>query len=114
MTVDSKGFKAQAEQLRPEASKAGGIRMCSAPEKVRMDVYNPIAAMFKLLHPFCQVCVWKGKLTSQARDTDDVHHMRGREGMLLFDTRYWLASCRDCHQWIHNSPGDAKGLGLLK
>lgn len=41
------------------------------------------------------------------------HHIRGRIGSLLCDTRYWVAVCREHHQWIHAHPNQARELGLL-
>lgn len=42
---------------------------------------------------------------------EDVHHMRGREGSLLLDTRYWLAVSRKAHIKITNNPAWARSKG---
>lgn len=47
------------------------------------------------------------------RDVLDVHHVRGRRGALLCDTRYWLLVCRTCHEYIHSNPDKARARGWL-
>jgi hypothetical protein len=41
----------------------------------------------------------------------DIHHMKGRIGSLLTDTKFFLAVCRPCHDWIELNPKEAKELG---
>lgn len=41
------------------------------------------------------------------------HHIRGRAGKLLCDTRYWLACSREGHEWIHQHPAEAVTHGWL-
>lgn len=36
------------------------------------------------------------------RKATQVHHMKGRTGSLLCDTRYWLAVCQECHRYIED------------
>lgn len=113
-----KAFPKQARKLRPERSKSGGIKSRSQSEEVRMAVYRPIAEMFKLIHPRCQCCTvveaFELRVARiQPGFTDDVHHKFGREGLMLFDTRHWLAVCRTCHGWIHAHPTASKMLGLI-
>ncbi|QNS40152.1 hypothetical protein H0S70_06985 [Chryseobacterium manosquense] len=38
----------------------------------------------------------------------EIHHMRGRIGSLLLDTRYWLAVSRNGHRRIEENPEWAK------
>lgn len=61
--------------------------------------------LFKRAHSNCQVC--------KLRRTDDVHHKYGRAGRLLLDERYWIAVCRQCHNWIGKFPAFARELGLI-
>lgn len=123
-SICMEAFQKQFAKLHPERSKTGGIKARSASEKVRMDIYRPIAEMFKLSRSTCECClaIKKGlppmtvfdETGSVGRRTEDVHHIRGREGLLLFDMRNWLATCRECHNWIHTHPKEAKELGLLQ
>jgi 5-methylcytosine-specific restriction endonuclease McrA len=109
-TVNAPGFKAQAARLHPENSRAGGIRYRSVPETVRMEIYRPIAEMFKREHPLCQICLMTGN--TPPRYTDDVHHAAGRDGLLLFDTRNFVAACRTCHTRAGAEPDWARSLGV--
>lgn len=98
-------FPEQARALRPEHGKAGGIKGQSGSAKVRADVYGAIAKMFKAANPTCQIC--------RVNATADVHHTRGRLGLLLFDVRYFKAACRTCHNWIGEHPAEAQERGLV-
>lgn len=54
----------------------------------------------------CERCQkWTNKL--------DVHHSRGKNGSLRYDTRFFIAVCRPCHTWIDNNRAEARKLGLL-
>lgn len=112
MRVQSPGFKAQRDKLRPENTKAGGIKSRSQPHEVRMAVYRGIAEMFKLQHPICQACHLINPMLRSNSWTDDVHHKKSRDGLLLFDVRFFLAVCRRCHTWIGDHPKESVELGL--
>lgn len=45
--------------------------------------------------------------------TRNPHHIRGRAGALLCDSRYWLAVSKRGHQLIHENPERARHLGWL-
>lgn len=113
-------FPKQFKKLNPERSAAtAGLRGRSASEALRMEIYRPIASMFKELNPLCHACkiikldAMAGSTGFVPLFTQDVHHNRGRSGLLLFDTRHWLAVCRQCHDWIGAHPDEAMKLGLL-
>ena len=99
-------FPDQARKLRPEHSAAGGVKARSGTEEQRMAVYRPIADMYLTLHPVCECGCWK-----PARE---VHHKRGRDGLLLFDSRHFLAVCRVHHRRIHDNPAEAMRLGFME
>jgi len=42
----------------------------------------------------------------------EVHHMKGREGVMLLDTKYWLAVSREGHVKIELNPEWAKEMGF--
>jgi len=46
--------------------------------------------------------------------SSQVHHIKGRKGPLLNDTRFWMAACQNGHTWIHDHPNEARKKGLLK
>ncbi len=39
--------------------------------------------------------------------------MNGRNGERLLDVDYFMAVCRDCHQYIHNNPKESREKGWL-
>lgn len=107
----TRAFPAQAKALSPERSLAGGVKARSASHETRMAVYRPIAEMFKRLNPYCQLCTKRGYSGGLSRQTTDIHHSRGRDGLLLFDTRWFKAACRQCHDWAENNPEAAAAVG---
>ena len=110
----TKAFPTQAKALRPENTAAGGVKARSQSESVRMAVYLPIAALFKHANPWCQCCVAiRGVNFNDARLTTQIHHRRGRAGLLLYDTRYFLACCQTCHNWIGENIEESRKLGLI-
>ncbi len=106
----TKAFPKQAKALRPER-RGQGVKAQSGSQKARSDVYRAIADAYRLAHPLCEACNNGPKVPQ--RWTDDIHHKRGRIGLLLFDVRYFMAVCRRCHDFIHQHPKEAKALGLL-
>jgi hypothetical protein len=102
-------FPSQAAALHPERGAAGGVKWRSKSKEVLDAVYNAIAALFKTAHPTCRICELRGNVP---RWTDDVHHSRGREGLLLFDVRYFIAACRTCHTWAEDNKEAARALGV--
>ena len=59
---------------------------------------------------FCPVmAMLKGKTVR----TTEVHHVQGRENEMLLDQEFWLAVCREAHEWIHANPEIAREQGWL-
>jgi hypothetical protein len=42
----------------------------------------------------------------KARQGTSLHHRAGRNGYNMF--RYFTSLCRECHEWIHDNPSEAK------
>ncbi len=72
----------------------------------RMREYRVKADAYKREHRHCE-------RAGCAKLTADIHHTRGRVGTLLMDTRFWVAVCRSCHDWIAANPEQARSEGLL-
>ena len=58
-------------------------------------------------NPLNRICDVKGCW----RDATDIHHMKGREGDLLLDKKYWMPVCRKHHIYIEKHPVWAKENG---
>ncbi len=43
----------------------------------------------------------------------EVHHTRGRAGMLMILQQFWLAVSSSGHAWIHRNLDEARQLGLV-
>lgn len=83
-------------------------------------VYRPIRDSFLKMHPVCQV-------HDCTRPTTNLHHVMGREHNifadewarindipLLYDVRFFLASCDQCHpKRIHENPEWARSEGYI-
>lgn len=116
MLINTPTFQRQREQLRPGETETGGIKARSGSEQLRMDIYLPIAAMYKKLYPICECCDAINahmSLEPICGGTDDIHHVKGRDGYLLFDVRFFKAACRPCHSWLGRNIDEARELGLI-
>ena len=115
--ITTPGFRSQAAALRPGNGAAGGVKARSASEELRMAIYLPIAALFKHANPWCQCCsiLWRKKGYDSPRQnrTESIHHVFGREGLLLFDVRGFKSACLECHRYIDAHRDEARKLGLL-
>jgi hypothetical protein len=69
-----------------------------------LKTYNVLAPDFKKNNPFCECC---------GKETQDVHHKKGRKGVLLNDFTFCMAVCRRCHTHIHDNPRDSEIKGWL-
>lgn len=110
--IAMEAFPEQFKSLRPEAS-GQGVKSRSQSEAIRMAVYKEINKLFSECHPYCECCdsIWPGLHGLHFRE--DTHHCKGRDGLLLFDVRWFKSTCRKAHVWIGNHPKKAYELGFL-
>ena len=75
-------------------------------------LYSAKRIIFLQEHEVCMIHL-PGICTNR---TTDIHHTySGKDRSKFFlDTSTWLASCRACHDWVHNNSKEARELGLLK
>jgi len=73
--------------------------------------YNKLRIRYLIDHPNCEIHLPKCTLTST-----DIHHtFSGKDRAKYYlDTSTWKASCRRCHEWVHNHSKEARELNLLK
>jgi hypothetical protein len=102
----------QREYLLNDKFRRRRVNAMSDKHRERQRRYRPIAEQFKRERPLCECCAFV-EPGAVPRPTEDVHHVRGKLGELLFDTRYFKAACRRCHNWIGAFPKQARVLGLL-
>lgn len=82
------------------------IARVSERQKIRLVEYAKVKRRFLRTHTVCEVSNCYEKAT-------DLHHSRGRSGRLLTDVLFFIALCRDHHNWAHEYPEDAKRIGLF-
>lgn len=87
------------------------IRKVSKGMAWRLDEYRRIRAGWMEFHPVCGICLARG--IEPPRESEELHHSRGRAGKLLCDTRFFITACHRCHAWTHEHPRDARALGVL-
>lgn len=110
----TRAYPKQAKALHPETATL------KATEDTKKAVYRAIEVEFMANHQACEVCpkIWSCEEIKEDgvafwHEATEPHHVRGRQGLLLFDVRYWLATCSKAHRWIHDNPEAARKLGLL-
>lgn len=84
------------------------IRKRSKAGAERIRIYSKIRAEWIVGHELCEMRI----VTNCSFYATDVHHMKGKIGDLLFDTRWWKAGCRVCHRYIEDHPEEARQRGL--
>jgi len=76
----------------------------SDKRKEENELYKVVSKEYLKQHKFCEC--------GCGRKATEIHHMRGRIGDLLCDTKYFKAVASSCHRAIELNPKDAKQKGL--
>jgi len=87
------------------------IPLVSSKRKKKDLEYSKLRKRFLTDNPLCMV-----KVNGCGHGATDVHHKfsgSDRDTYYLVQST-WLAVCRNCHDWIHKSPKEARALGYLK
>lgn len=86
------------------------LKKISKSQRNRLKDYYQIRNEYLLQFPACAICLCRGLTPAPATE---VHHMFGRNGSLLTDTRGFVSSCRGCREWPHDNAREARALGIL-
>jgi len=87
------------------------IPQVSSKRKKKDQEYLKLRQRFLTENPLCVV-----KVNGCGHGATDVHHIHAgvnRDAFYLVQST-WLSVCRNCHNWIHNFPAEARILGHLK
>ena len=87
------------------------IPQVSSKRKKKDAEYLKLRERFLTENPVCTVSV-----AGCSNGATDVHHTyagSNRDAFYLVQST-WLPTCRNCHDWIHKSPAEARILGYLK
>jgi hypothetical protein len=87
------------------------IPQVSSKRKKKDQEYLKLRERFLTENHLCQVAV-----AGCSNGATDVHHTyagANRDAFYLVQST-WRAVCRNCHDWIHSHPTEARVLGYLK
>jgi hypothetical protein len=87
------------------------IPLVSSKRKKKDAEYSNLREKFLTENPLCMV-----KVNGCGHGATDVHHTyagANRDAFYLIQST-WKAVCRNCHDWIHAHPSEARTMGWLK
>jgi hypothetical protein len=100
--------KDNTESQKPTNS---GISQVSSKRKKKDQEYLKLRERYLLENPLCMV-----KVNGCSHGATDIHHTyagANRDAFYLVQST-WKAVCRNCHDWIHGHPAEAREMGWLK
>lgn len=89
------------------------LRRVSKRRAAELKVYASLKNYILSQRIYCE-CPSRTGAPTCLNEATQVHHLRGRHGELLNDTRYWLVVCDTCHKYIHSHGRESRQKGLLK
>jgi hypothetical protein len=87
------------------------IPRVSAKRAKKDAEYSKLRERYFTDNPLCMIKV--GGCTHNATDIHHTYAGSNRDAFYLVQST-WKAACRNCHDWIHANPGDARLMGWLK
>ena len=87
------------------------IPLVSSKKKKKDTEYLKLRERFLTENPICQVSV--AGCMNGSTDVHNTYAGSNRDAFYLVQST-WKAACRNCHDWIHAHPADARILGWLK
>lgn len=113
-----KGNKYLGPGARPKvekpkvALKKPRKRVNAMSEKRRIEnrEYMKLRRVFLKGKPLCPIAL---ALWGERLPATEIHHIRGRAGSLLVDTRFWLPVSRKGHDWVEANRPEAVKRGWL-
>jgi len=96
------------KKKEPTKELKSKIRPKSKKQDARDKKYLKIRATWIIDHPICEIQI----VPECSYHACDVHHTKGKLGDLYFDTKYFKAACRFCHEYVELHPKEAKELGF--
>lgn len=88
-----------------------GISQVSSKRKKKDQEYLKLRERYLTENPLCMV-----KVNGCSHGATDVHHTHAganRDAFYLVQST-WKAVCRNCHDWIHANPAEARIMNWLK
>ena len=100
-----------SKEISQKPTKRPVIPQVSSRRKQKDAEYLKLRERFLTQNPICQISV-----AGCSNGATDVHHTyagSNRDAFYLVQST-WKATCRNCHDWIHTHPSEARTLGWLK
>lgn len=98
--------KIEQEKGKPSRSTAKPV---SKKQAKALREYSKISKAFLAEHEMCEI--QSPECTGKATE---IHHTKGRIGALLIDTKYFMASCSCCNQYVEKHDAWARENGFKK
>ncbi len=103
---------ARERQERQRAKIADGnlparINPISDTLQLLNKIYAILCAELKPLHTICE-----GNLSGCTHVATEIHHMKGRRGILLIMSKFFKYLCRNCHDFCTEHSAQAQEMGL--
>ena len=70
-------------------------------------IYSIIRPLFLKERPLCEA-----NLPGCTKRATQVHHVKGRRGLLYIMSHYFRAHCGNCHRWVTDHSKEAKEMGI--
>ena len=93
---------------KPKPKVPSKLKQKSDKQKAIDKAYSLMRKEYLTKHPMCEIKL-PGVCTGQACD---IHHKSYR-GINTLAQATWAAACRECHEWCHANPKEARELGFL-
>jgi hypothetical protein len=93
---------------KPKTKVPSKLKQKSDKQKAIDKAYTLMRKEYLTKHPMCEI-----KLPGCNGQACDIHHTAYR-GINTLAQATWLAACRECHDWCHSNPKEARELGYLK
>jgi len=88
------------KQYQQKESKPSKIRRVSVKRSKQESLYSVNRKKYLEKHEVCECC--------NSTPSTEIHHKKGRVEDLIHDSRYFMAVCRGCHEYIELNPEWAK------
>lgn len=87
--------------------KSTGIKPVSEKRSKQLEIYRTLRDSYLSDNPICEV-------KNCFNPTSNLHHKNGRVGVMVYNTKYFMACCSSCHpKKIHENPEWARSMGYL-
>lgn len=85
----------------------GTISQVSTQRDKLNKIYTILCKELKPQHTKCET-----NLPGCTHKATEIHHMKGRRGLLLILSKYFAYHCPNCHRWVTDHSKEAVEIGL--